>query len=282
MTSEDPEKITEALEALANSDDRDELEAAAVLVASSGDFEAIRKLGILLGHASFLARLDDTADPADKTFHLGRVFGAIAQHPSAQIGELAVRLAADPEFMADDDRRIYLLPALAAVRPMTSEGAAIFRKANAEGYFATDAPLLVANGSPLALALFEEMIRDASVPPERRVDSVHTAVLPRRTDLEVLRSAARLLAGPLEDEVAFGLLETLFDHQSKRWFGPALQPPEPPPWESASTEALELLVRLGEDARARSLPPELAAAVDLTLTSVRRILEDRRNASDPA
>src|SRR2546430_16632737 len=60
-------------------------------------------------------------------------------------------LAADPAFLADDDRRIYLLPALAAVRPMSQAAIAAFRQANAEGYYNLNVLLLAKNGSALEI-----------------------------------------------------------------------------------------------------------------------------------
>jgi hypothetical protein len=55
---------------------------------------------------------------------------------------------------------------------------------------------------------------------------------------------ARLLDRDLPQEVKDGIVETLFDHQSRRWFGPVRSPPTPPAWELASTEALDLLIAL--------------------------------------
>jgi len=60
--------------------------------------------------------------------------------------------------------------------------------------------------------------------------------------------------------------ETLFDHESKRWFGPVLTPPTPPAWELASTEVLDLLIALAD-----RYP---------SATSTRRELEDLRKARE--
>ncbi|MGZ5114689.1 MAG: hypothetical protein ACXWCY_03320 [Burkholderiales bacterium] len=256
--------------------DRDALEKAAVALASSGDPQSLARLGEFLRRADFLARLDDLATPAFKTSHLRRVFDALAKHPNGATEQLCLLLASDPVFLDDDDRRIYLLPALAAVTPMSETAAEVFRRANAEGYYSTSAPLLMQNGSPHALALFEEMIRDRTVPIARRNDALHVSIVPRRTNVAVLDAARRLLDGPLEKEVAAGVIESIFDDQSRRWFGPSGSAPRAPAWEGAPTAALHQVLAVAAQVRGRKLAPELAAAVKRTTNTVQRILANER------
>jgi hypothetical protein len=196
-------------------------------------------------------------------------------HANEHTGAILVGLARSPGFIDIDERQIPLLPALTAVRPMTDDGADVVKRAAAHGYYSTVIPLLVANGSPRALALFEELIRDASVDSDSRAADLHTALLPHRTETAVLRSVERLLATPLEIPVAQGLLETIFDYRSREWFGPAVNPPRPPPWEGATTEALQQVLYLAHQARGRGLAPELSGAVDRTAETVHQILEAR-------
>jgi hypothetical protein len=269
------ESIRQAIETLALSDDRDRLEEAAVYLIQSNDAEALAVLGQLLLHRVFLERLDDVGDAQDNTLHLGRVLEAMGRHPGAPTEAILVRLAGSPDFLEIDDRRIPLLPALAAVRPMSDAGAAVLRQAAQEGYYSTVIPLLVGNGSPRALALFEELISDREVDAESRTADLHTAVLPHRIDAEVLRSVERLLAARLEPPIEEGLLETIFDYRSREWFGPAVNPPRPPDWESASSEALQQILYLAHQARTRRLTPELSTSVDATAQTVHGILEAR-------
>jgi hypothetical protein len=276
MDFEETERLRQAIETLALSDDRDQLAAAAVYAADSGDPEALGVLGRLLVHRAFLQRLDDVSAPQDRTWHVGQILAAIGRHPSERTGAMLVELAGSSEFLEIDDRRIPLLPALAAVRPMSAEGAVVMRRAAAEGYYSTVLPLLVANGSPRALALFEELIRDARVDPESRVGDLHAALLPHRNQAEVLHSSERLLAAALEPIVEFGLLETIFDYRSREWFGPAVNPPRPPAWEQASIQALQQLLYLAHQARQRGLSPELSSAVDRTAEAAHAILEARQ------
>lgn len=154
------------------------------------------------------------------------------------------------------------LRAVASARPMTEEGAAVFRRANAEGYFGLDAILLAENGSERALELLGEMLADRSVPVARRVDAVRFAVYPRRVEASILRMVTRLLAGSIDDEVAIAVIESVFDDRRDQWFDPGSAPKAPPPWERASAEAKGLARELAKQVRARGrISPELLAAV---------------------
>ena len=271
------EQLLSNVDVLRSSGDPDSLERAAVALASSGNAEAIAQLGEFLRRADFLYRLDDLTDSDVKTLHLQEVMAALQAHPNAAIGELCVALSEDETFMSDDERMDFILETLSAVVPMTEEGADLFRRTNVEGYFAFNAPLLVKNGSPRALELFEWMMQDRNVPGNRRIDSLHRSLLPYRTILPVLNSVQRLLAANLEFPVAVGLIETIFDFQSRRWFGPAIGAPKPPAWESASDEVLHAILRLAEQSRNRGdWPQPLLVAIDQTVETVEQILASRK------
>lgn len=271
------EEFLQNASVLARSDDRQALARAAVVLAGSAHPQAQQTLGSFLRRREFLARLDNLSDVHQKTYNLRAVLEALRSHPTPVSASICVTLANDPAFLEEPDRLIWLLPALSAVRPMSEEGAELFLKTNNEGFFAGNAPLLVANGSERALSLFESMIRDSSVDPESRIDAVHNAVLPHRTDAPVLESAGRLLGGGLAPEVETGVVETLFDFQYRRWFGPAIGAPRPPAWESGSDEALQLVLRLADRVKSRrDLPAELADAVNRTAAEVRDILAARK------
>jgi hypothetical protein len=266
-----PKATVTHLRVLETSQDREALEKAARALASSGDAAALRRLGQWLDRAEFLARLDDLNDPGSKTYHLARVLGALEGRPGAATEALCLHLLGAPDFMSDPDRKIGVMAALATVRPMSKAGAEAFRQANTEGFASQTLPLLARNASPQALALFEAMVRGPQADAESRVADIHAAVLPRRTDPELLRSIDRLLAAPdLDDAIAVGLIESVFDYQSRRWFGPARKPPAPPPWKGAPRAVADLMATLSAKAKARgSLAPELRAAIDVTMAEVR-------------
>jgi hypothetical protein len=158
---------------------------------------------------------------------------------------------------------------------MTEETARFMERTNGEGYFAFNVPLLVENGSTQALALFEAMIADREVPAPRRIDCLHNAVVPHRTDLRVLEAVVHLLEAPLEEPVYVGVVESVFDYKTKQWYGPAIGAPEPPPWTSAGDDVLELVLRLSDTVRSDALPDELPGRVAAVRTEVRSILAER-------
>ncbi len=272
----DSDEIDQQLEVLETSHEPEQLVAAADALAVSANSSALLVLGRFLVSEAFLARLDVLDDPQLKLTNLRHVLGVLEANPAEATGRLCELLAAHPGFLADPDRVLFLLPTLAAVRPMTAGAEAVFRATNADGFFNANGPLLVANGSPRALALFEEMIADASAAADDRVDMIHRAVLSHRLQATVLAACVRLLGRGLEPEVEAGLVETLFDYHEREWFGVARFAPTPPPWSAAETAVLQSYLQLGHElAQGGRLSPENAAAVGRTLQEIRDLLATR-------
>ncbi|WP_437498401.1 hypothetical protein [Sorangium sp. So ce1099] len=269
MTSVEPIDVPKLLEILARSDDRDELEQAATAIVASGDRHGLAELGALLAQGELLARLDALDVPSLKTRRLGRVMAAMERHPSAATERISLDLAASPGYLADPDRKAFVLRVLAAVRPMSEEAAALFREANAEGEFGLDAVLLADNGSPRALDLLGEMLVDREVPVARRIDCVRVTVYPHRAEAPMLELAGHLLAADLDDLEATAIAESIFEDDYSRWFPPGAVPPLPSPWEEAPDEALEQVLSLAGPAEKRG------ALVGPTVERVRGILARR-------
>src|SRR5213594_242942 len=120
---------------LESSIDPQDLELAAADLASSDDPEALEALGTFLRRGDFLERLDNPDDPAGKTTHLRTVLLPLIEHPSPEVARLCLSIVDDPDWLAND-RKSFLLQALAAVVPMNAETVEAFRRANEEGYFA--------------------------------------------------------------------------------------------------------------------------------------------------
>jgi hypothetical protein len=275
-TRMESEEIDRHLSVLEASQDRGEVQASAVALASSGDPAALVVLWRFLPEAEFLARLDDLGNPQLNVTGMSQVLKAMQANPSGVTGRICESLAWDADFLSEPDRKIFLLPALAAVRPMSRPAEAVFRAANAEGYFNSVGPLLVANGSPRALALFEEMVADSSQRPVDRVDMLHHAVLAHRTEGPVVAACLRLLARGLEPEVDAGVAETLYDYQEKRWFGPARGAPVPPPWNQAETAVLQALSDAAKGLRGPGrFSDDLQDAIEGTALEIRDILAAR-------
>lgn len=185
-------------------------------------------------------------------------------------------LADDPVFLAEDDRKGLLLQVLAAVKPMSERTVTLFQQTNDDGYFAMNAPLLAANGSPRALALFESMMLERDVPIDRRIDCLHFGIVPRRTELPILQAADRILSRAAEHALAMGVIESVFDYRPG-WFGLAVNSPTAPTWQGASENGLRLALALADKALARrDLKPALRQAVDRSRGTIAQVLTARR------
>lgn len=302
MTTDEHIDVLREISILERSADRVALERAAVALVASGDATALTRLGALLGQGPFLARLDDLDTRSLKTRHLGQVLAALAKHPSPTAANMCLALAMNDTYLADPDRKTFLLRVLAAVRPMSEEAAEVFRDANAEGHFSLDAILLASNGSPRALALLQSMLADRSIPIARRIDAIRFTVYTHRTEPPMLELVGHLLARgsahaethPFESsasdgdmrasmarerELEIALVESVFDDRPEAWFDPSSFPPPPPAWESASTEALShaLVVATSVEAR-RDLPDRLRIAVRRTAKRIRAEFDRRERA----
>ncbi|MFI5380356.1 MAG: hypothetical protein ACHRHE_13740 [Tepidisphaerales bacterium] len=252
---------------LAESSDRDRLEAAAVALARSGNEAALAILEAFLKDKAFLARLDELGDPQQKTRRLGHIMAALATHPTPAVADLCLRLRGDPAYTSDDDRIAFLLTAAAAVSPMDKPTVEFFRETAARGYFALNARLLAANGSAPALSLLQSMVTDETVPLQRRIDALHEALPTHRTDRGVIETAGHILASKPVEAIANGVLESIFEFRAKEWFG--THPPTPAPWNQASPEAAAAARRLAATAIDRpTVPPSLRKAIEAAVSQL--------------
>lgn len=270
-----PEELNRHSEILDHSSKRGEIARSAVALAASEDDDAVAVLGRHLQTAEFLNRLDDTTQPGADIDNLAYVMTSLTLHPTAATGRVCEMLFAAPDFTSLAVRVNFLLAALAAVVPTTEGGAEVFRASSRQGYAEVIGPLLLQNESPLALEVFEEMIAGDWLDAAVKVEILHRSVLPKRTDVPVLLLCERLLERNLEVPVRNGLIETLYDYRSREWFGPERQPPKPPPWESASADALQHLIALAKRLEGQGMDEPLQAAVRATRATLEAILRTR-------
>jgi len=267
------------IKTLDESRDRPSLLAASLALALSEDRDAILRLGRHLREEEFLARLDNVRDPQLNGINLQQIFDALQSHPSPLTGVLCEVLAAQPNYLEDIDRMTALLPALAAVRPMTPSAARIFRATAEAGFYSVNGPLLAENGTPEALQVYEELIRDETVSTANRIDLLHTGVVPRRHLQPIVELCVRLLSSPpvQPPEVQLGVVESLFDYRVREWYGVCRNPPRPTAWNEASTETLELLLSIPPIVRSiLPLPDDLQSAVETAIEEIEAALQERR------
>jgi hypothetical protein len=260
------DNVARDLKTLRSSTVREKVAEAAVRVAGSGDAAALRKLGALLTNRAFLARLDQPTESGASCSNLQRVFQSLATAPSAATEAVCLEAMASPTFVGQPDRQLFALPALAAVRPMSPETAAVFEKANREGCWSFDGPLLAGNGSDRALAILESMFADRTQRIDERVALAHESIVPNRTQPRIVAMVGRLVEGSVESDVVLALAESLYDYQPDRWYGKRRNPPRAPDWKRASPEAQRAAAALGQRLSERKdLPPPLRAAIGATL-----------------
>ncbi len=241
----------------------DSLEKEALALARARDFQRLEKL---LTNAAYLTRLDDPS--VARTRRFGHVMAELASGARADTVELCLRLAANPAFLAEPDRMTHLLPVVAAVKPMGAKTAALFRTTNEQGYFATNARLLAANGSPVAIELFVAMVLDTRVRLPRRIDALRGGIVPRRTELQWIDAARAIFDRTKEPALAHAAAASVFDFGIE-WFGPH-EAPAQPAWDKAS--ALRAASGFADAALRRGdLPSDLRRAVERERGVVRKL-----------
>lgn len=272
-----PDEVERRIAILGASTDSGELTAAGVALAQTGDRTATLALARALRGEAFLRHLDPATEVGGTPVqNVGLIFAALRENPSEWSGRLCELIYGEAGFREVMSRVNLLLGALAAVEPVTESGAGVFRAAVGEGFGEVVAPLLLRNASPLALTVFEEMLRGGAVSDEVKIEILHRSVLPRRGDRRVLECVARLVRNGLNETVRVAAVETVFDYHSRRWFGPAMHPPLPPAWEESETRALEFLVAFAKATLTLPLAEGVLAAVAATQSEAEAILAGRQ------
>jgi hypothetical protein len=262
-----PAGIKQDLKTLRTSHVREKVAEAAVRIAGSDDPVALRELGDLLATRRFLARLDDLNNPQLAIINVHAVFRALEARPSSTAEALCLRVAPSADFAGDGTRTGFALQALAAVRPMSAEAEALFRKTNGEGSFNSNLILLAANGSERAVALLESMFADRSQRADDRASMTHESIVPNRTNVSIVRMVDRLWEQPVEREVLLALAESIFAYNPE-WYGKRRNPPVAPDWSTAPREAREAAAALGRKLSKRGdLPASLRAAIQAATRS---------------
>ena len=246
------------------------LESKALALVRLKKYEELRNL---LGDGTFLARLDDPA--TGRTRRLRIILAEMAADADEKTAALGHALAANPAFLSDPDRMALLLELLAAVKPMSRQTVELFRSTNEQGYFGGNALLLAANGSLPARELFQSMMLADSHRVENRIEYLHRALMPRRTEPGMLATAKAILTHTKDERLANGVVESIFDYQ-RNWFRPSSALPPPPAWSTASREALEAALEVAAMASRRfHIRPELRAVLEREIRVISGVLPGR-------
>ncbi|MGK3963817.1 hypothetical protein WMF38_06520 [Sorangium sp. So ce118] len=265
------------VQVLSTSTDPKELVKAAIAAARSPEPAHHDLLKKHLESGEFLGRLDSEEDyrqAAGRRLRVSRVLEALAVNPLPSARSAFVALAANPVVLAEDERTIALLQASAAVRPAPPELAAFWDKHAQpdDGFTPTTVTVLIENGSPLALALFEKKMADPRHEEGDKIAWMRSRILPHRNDAPLLEACERLLQGGLPKHLRPALVEVLFDYRPGEWYRPA-SIHSPPDRRKAAPEALGVLRRIGERSlKSIPLSETQRKAVEATLEEIKKLL----------
>jgi hypothetical protein len=260
------------LQAIQESRDPRELRQAARALAASPNPADHRALYAQLSSSAFLSRLDseETYENEPERLAIRAVIRDLAANSSPSAKQLLVALTQAPQFISEIERAEILIEILAVVRPAPPQAVEFWNnhcRPN-DGFYNTTIRALLDNGTEPALQLFEKKMSDPGFSEEDKLYWMHFRLLPRRNQVEILRSCQRLLQGPLAESLRPALVETLFDYKVDEWFAARDHEP-PPPRSKASPEALQILRSIGAQALEKvSLSEEQRTVVAQTLQEI--------------
>ena len=237
-------------ETLQSSDDRDQLQAAALsLAVSKQDSDHAALLGHLKSE-EFLIRLDTEEDYAEtgRRLHVESVLSALHDSDLASAHRVLFGLTQNDVFLGSCRRTDALIQASSAVRPPPPELLEFWDRHSAplDGYTPITIEALVENGHPSALGLIERKMADPRHEAGEKIGWMRGPILTHRNDLHLLESCDRMLRGNLPDELRPELVAVLFDYRGDEWFAPLPRYPDPPERAEASPQSRAQLRQIGE------------------------------------
>lgn len=221
------------------------------LVASARSDEAPRHAQVLeqLRKPNVLDTLDTEAeylDAAKFRLHVAQVVNALASNPSQSAQNTLIGLTKSDVFTAHPARVLTLIRASAQIRPAPAPLVEFWDAYSqpGDGYTPLTADVLLDNGSPPALDLFETKMSDPSHEDNDKVGWLRSGVLKHRNDALLLEKCGHLLDGKLSEYLQTELVDILFDYRPDEWFC-AGDVPAAPPLQAATQEALSQLNQVG-------------------------------------
>jgi hypothetical protein len=237
-----------------------------------------------LQNPQVLATLDSESDYADAVkfkLRVSQVVEALANNSAPSATDCFLKLTKSEQFMAHDERIMALVRASVSIRPAPPELVAFWNQYSQpeDGFTPTTITVLVENGSPPALKLFEQKMLAPEHEDDDKIAWMRTRVLCHRNDLPLLETCERLLNGDLAEQLKPLLVEVLFDFRPQDWFRPSTKATVPPRAQ-ASNEALEQLLKVGLVALTMvRLNDEQRAVVQLRMQEAEELRAQR---NDPA
>ena len=211
----------------------------------------------LLTRTDLLQRLDDDEryEGDRRLLRLRRVIDRLRRNPAGH--PTLAALCANPGFLAHPSRVDLLIVASADVRPPP---AAVLRLWNQfcepdDGFVFLTIQALADNGTPEAVQFLCSKLLDPAHPDDDKVIWMRSSILEHRTDAPLLAGLMGLVSsGALPIQLRLGLVEALVDWRPEEWY-PVHGCVTPPPWSTASPEAVALLDAVAAYARDELIVP---------------------------
>jgi hypothetical protein len=240
----------ESRSVLANSRDQRALVGAALTLARGQQQQDHADLVRWLGSQESLRRLDSEADYAEmgRRIRIERVLGALMDNRAPSARAAIVALTESAEFTAEPRRVDMLIRATAVVRPAPPALVAFWNRFSQpdDGYTPLTIRAVLDNGSPPAIAVFEQKMVDPQHEEEDKVEWLRSGVVAHRDDLPLLEGCERLLRSRrLSPSLEGHLIDVLFDYRPDEWYSEA-RVFVPPDRARASAESRAVLRRIAE------------------------------------
>ncbi len=193
-----------------------------------------------------LDSVEDYANAGRFRLRVAQVTEALARNPAPSATRAFLALTTSPTFLAHDERIYSLLRTSVHIRPAPPALVAFWdRYAQPEDSFApTTIGVLLDNGSPAAIELFERKLADPGHDDDSKTGWLRSDVLVHRNDLLLLQACERLLPDKLSPRLQVALVEVLFDYRPAEWFPPSASR-SAPPLAAAGKDALEQVIKNG-------------------------------------
>ncbi len=189
---------------------------------------------------------EDYANSAKFRLRVQQVLEALARNPAPTARSTFLALTRSEAFTAHDERIMSLVRASVSICPAPPALVAFWDTYSQpeDGFTPSTITVLIDNGSPPALDLFERKMADPTHEDDDKTAWMRTRVLSHRNDVALLLACERLLQRGLPEHLRPLLVDVLFDYRPGEWFRPASSV-SAPPLESASPEALDHLLKIG-------------------------------------
>ncbi len=262
---------------LKSSTDKKELVRTAAEFAASDQSADIHTLVTFLSSEEFLNRLDSADDynQPPLRLRLAKVLRTLMDNPKPAAAHAGlVSLTTEAPFIALEPRQELLVRALVAVRPAPPKAVQYW-----DSHSHPDSTwrhvvmdVLCDNGSEPAVDLLEKKLVDPLMDPDEKIVWMRDPILRHRLDVPLLKVCRRMVISTLEPRFKPVLVEALFDYRPDEWYVDCTNPSPPDP-ATASKEAKELLVEIGDHAldayHKIALEPRTRAVIEAKLKLIR-------------